>query len=113
MFKCHKDIENFLEYAEGIEYTSNVNNLKGAFIYSVLGYRKYVDTEFLEFLPNDLLAKMIFGVLISSEIDLSEYEYDIEESRKGDYKSIREQERCLEEEYQVKLKELNKLYNKG
>lgn len=112
MFKNYGEIENFLEYAEGIEYTSDVNSLKGAFIYSVLGYRKYIDTEFLEFLPNDLLAKMLFGVLITSEIDLSEYEYNIEESRKGNYTLVREQERYLEEEYQMKLKELNKSYNK-
>lgn len=77
MFKTYKDVEKFLDYLEDRELENT--NLKGEFIYKVTGYRKYADTEFLNYLPNYLLAKMLYGVISNSELDLSEFTIMLEE----------------------------------
>lgn len=111
MFENYKEIENFLEYGEGIDSVGE-QDLRSSFIYSTLGYRKYADSEFLNYFPNELLAKMIFGVITNSDLNLDFYEDKIEESKKCNYKEIRHQEFLRENEYMRKLQDLKIEYGK-
>lgn len=68
VFDSYKYIEKFLKYGYDVAGSSeDMPNLRGEFIYYTLGYRKYMDSEFLNYFPDELLAKMIYGVILCSD----------------------------------------------
>ncbi|MGL5753114.1 MAG: hypothetical protein ACRCXT_21405 [Paraclostridium sp.] len=121
VFKDYREVWNFLEFASEMDmqddngYTVSV---VGDFIYKIVGYRKYVDTSYLNDFPYETLSKMLFGVIENTTIDFEDYDKwcvlfgYIDESKEKDYIRIREEERINNDNYNRELNELKKKYNK-
>lgn len=66
-FKSYKDVKNVLEYLDRLGDCIDGETYMGKFIYSLAGYRKYADTECLNYFPFETLSQMLWGIMVCDE----------------------------------------------